>query len=132
MKARRYIGSVTALVIGLLSLAGSASVYAQTSVPSTFKHITIDGAFDDWTGVPLAYTAPAGPANAIQYENVYVANDENNLYIRFTLYSPRANAFANSFDNLFIDADNSAATGFAVAGIGVVYQIIYRPKTHPK
>ena len=29
---------------------------------STFKHITIDGSFDDWTGVPLAYTAVEGPA----------------------------------------------------------------------
>jgi Immunoglobulin domain len=118
MKTVRHIGSVTVLGVGLLSLAWCAGVYAQTSVPSTFKHITVDGAFDDWTGVPLAYTAPAGPDNAIQYENVYVANDENNLYIRFTLYSPRPNAFANSFDNIFIDADNSAATGFAVGGIG--------------
>ena len=118
MKTQRHIGSVTALAVGLLSLACGASVYAQTSAPSTYKHITIDGSFDDWTGVPLAYTATAGPANAIQYENVYVANDENNLYIRFTLYSPRADAFANSYDNLFIDADNNTATGYPVGGIG--------------
>jgi hypothetical protein len=109
---------MTVLAVGLLSLAGSASVYAQTTAPSTYKHIAIDGSLDDWTGVPLAYTATAGPTNAIQYENVYVANDENNLYIRFTLYSPRANAFANSYDNLFIDADDSSATGYPVGGIG--------------
>jgi hypothetical protein len=118
MKTQRLISSVTALAVGLLSLAGSASVYAQTSVPSTYKHIAVDGSFDDWTGVPLALTAPAGPDNAIQYENVYVANDQDNLYIRFTTYSPRADAFANSFDNIFIDADNNTATGYPVAGIG--------------
>ena len=67
---------------------------------------------------PWRYTAPEGPTNAIQYEDVYLANDENNLYIRFTLYSPRANAFANSHDNLFFDADNNSATGFPTGGIG--------------
>jgi hypothetical protein len=98
--------------------AFTLSVCAQTSVPSTFKQITIDGSFSDWAGVPLAYTAADGPTNAIQYEDVYIANDANNLYIRFTLYAPRSDAFANSFDNVFIDADNNPATGFTVAGIG--------------
>jgi hypothetical protein len=31
---------------------------------------------------------PPGQSNAIQFENVYIANDETNLYIRFTLYAP--------------------------------------------
>jgi len=101
-----------------LGIAGAFSAGAQVSVPSAFKHITIDGSFDDWTGVPLAYTAAAGSTSAIQYENVYVANDQNNLYLRFTLYAPRSNAFANSFDNIFIDTDNNAGTGFYDAGIG--------------
>jgi Bacterial Ig-like domain/Immunoglobulin I-set domain len=91
---------------------------AQTAVPGTFKHIAVDGSFGDWAGVPLAYTAPAGSTNAIQYENVYIANDQTNLFIRFTLYSPRANAFANSYDNIFIDADGNIGTGFPVSGIG--------------
>jgi Bacterial Ig-like domain/Immunoglobulin I-set domain len=98
--------------------ACGASAVAQTLAPSTFKHITIDGSFDDWTGVPVAYTAPVGNASAIEYENIYVANDESNLYIRFTLYTPRPNAFANSYDNIFIDTDTNAATGYAVGGIG--------------
>ena len=107
------------LLLGIgLACACAANTYAQTSVPSTFKHITVDGSFSDWTGVPLAYTATVGPADAIQYENVYIANDATNLYIRFTLYSPRANAFANSYDNIFIDADNNTGTGFSVGGIG--------------
>ena len=104
-------------VTGLACLCGGSAL-AQTDVPSTFKHITIDGSFDDWTGVPLAYTAPIGASNAIQYENVYIANDETNLYIRFTLYSPRPDAFANSYDNIFIDADDNGATGYPVGGIG--------------
>ena len=98
--------------------ASSSGAFAQTAVPGTFKHITVDGSFSDWAGVPLGYTAPAGSADAIQYENVYIANDQSNLFIRFSLYAPRANAFANSYDNLFINADNNVATGFPVAGIG--------------
>ncbi len=103
--------------IGLACACGLSAV-AQTNVPSTFKHITIDGSFNDWAGVPLAYTATEGPTNAIQYENVYIANDQTNLYIRFTLYSPRSDAFANSYDNIFIDADDNVGTGYAVGGIG--------------
>ena len=98
--------------------ACAVSASAQVSVPSTFKHISIDGSFADWTGVPLAYTATEGSADAIQYENIYIANDQTNLYIRFTLYSPRPDAFANSYDNIFIDTDDSSASGYAVAGIG--------------
>ena len=103
--------------IGLACACGLTAL-AQTNVSSTFKHITVDGSFDDWTGVPLGYTAVMGPATAIQYENVYIANDQSNLYVRFTLYSPRADAFANSFDNIFIDADNDPGTGFVTGGIG--------------
>jgi hypothetical protein len=102
--------------IGVACACG-ASALAQTIVPSTFKQITIDGSFADWVGVPLAYTAPPGQANAIQFENIYIANDETNLYIQFTLYAPW-DAFANSYDNLFIDADDNSATGYYVSGIG--------------
>jgi hypothetical protein len=113
--AGTYYVRVTNSVSSTNSGAATLTVNAGTS---TYRNITIDGSFNDWTGVPLAYTTAPGPAGAIQYENVYVANDETNLYVRFTLYSPRANAFANSYDNLFIDADDNAATGYPVAGIG--------------
>jgi hypothetical protein len=104
-----------AIAISGVCLLGFNAI-AQTNVPSTFKHIAIDGSFNDWTGVPLAYTAPVGSTNAIQYQNVYIANDQTNLYVRFTLYSPRPNAMANSFDNIFIDADTNALTGFPADG----------------
>src|SRR5580658_1222675 len=105
------------LGIGLAWVCG-ASAWAQVAVPSTYKTITIDGSFNDWAGVPLAYTAaPAITNTVIQFENVYIANDETNLYIHFTLYAPW-DAFANSYDNIFIDADDDSGTGFPVAGIG--------------
>ena len=113
--AGAYFVRITNSINSTTSQMASLTVNAGTS---TYRNITIDGAFDDWTGVPLACTASAGPASAIQYENVYIANNESNLYVRFTLYSSRPDAFANSYDNLFIDADENAATGFPVGGIG--------------
>ncbi|HEX3801191.1 MAG TPA: spherulation-specific family 4 protein [Verrucomicrobiae bacterium] len=86
--------------------------------PSSYRKIILDGSFNDWTGLAPVYTAAIGPATTIQYENIYLANDESNLYIRVTLYSPRTNAFANSYDNIFIDADDDASTGYQVEGIG--------------
>lgn len=97
--------------------AFSLAASAQITVPSTFKHITIDGSFDDWAGVPLAYTATEGPSSAIQYENIYIANDQTNLYLEVSLYSPWP-AFQDSLDNIFIDTDHNPATGFGVGGIG--------------
>jgi len=102
----------------LLLGTGFICACGASAFAGTYANISIDGDFSDWGSVPLAYTAPIGPSDAIQYENVYLANDANNLYIRFTLYSPRSDAFANSYDNLFIDTDNNASTGFSVGGIG--------------
>ncbi len=112
-----YYVQVTNSISSTNSRTATLTINSNT-IASTYKHITIDGLFTDWTGVPLAYTAPVGSTNAIQYENVYIANDQTNLYIRFTLYSPRTNAFANSYDNIFIDADDNALTGYPVGGIG--------------
>ncbi|HVU09009.1 MAG TPA: spherulation-specific family 4 protein [Verrucomicrobiae bacterium] len=112
-----YYVQVTNSINSTNSRAASLTINSNTNA-STYKHITIDGSFTDWTGVPLAYTAPMGSSNAIQYQNVYIANDQTNLYIRFTLYSPRTNAFANSYDNIFIDTDDNASTGYPVGGIG--------------
>lgn len=104
------------MTVGIACACG-AGAYAQISVPSTYKHITIDGSFNDWTGIPVAYTAAVGPSGAIQYQNIYVANDKSNIYVRVTLYSARTNAFANSYDNIFIDADNNPSTGYHVSGV---------------
>ncbi|HEY4417460.1 MAG TPA: PEP-CTERM sorting domain-containing protein [Verrucomicrobiae bacterium] len=105
------------VMVGLVYANGHEAA-AQTAVPSTFANITIDGSFSDWAHVPLAYTAAEGSSAAIQYDNVYIANDANDLFIRVTLYSPRADAFANGLDNIFIDGDGNASTGYQVAGIG--------------
>ena len=77
---------------------------------STFKHITIDGSFTDWAGVPVAHVDPDDQTNATDYKSISVANDNDFLYIRFSLYRPSdPSIFLN---NIFMDTDNSVSTGF--------------------
>ena len=92
---------------GLLSFASGVQA-------GTFKHITIDGSFADWAGVPLAYSQAQDTTEVVAYKDVYIANDENYLYIRFTIYGSD-NPFTY-LQNIFIDADNNAGTGFGAGG----------------
>ena len=82
----------------------------------TFKHISIDGSFGDWAGVPLAYEDASETTAGADFRRVYVANDELYLYIRFTLYTP--NSPFTSHNNIFLDTDNNASTGFHPLGLG--------------
>jgi hypothetical protein len=82
----------------------------------TYKHISIDGNFSDWVGVPLAATKPQVIGDVISFENLYVANDEDYIYIRFSLYSA-ANPFTSQ-QNIFFDVDTNAATGYSENGLG--------------
>src|SRR5213076_1420337 len=93
-------------IIAAISLSGSAG---------TFKHITIDGSFDDWAGIPPAFTrSDPDTTTSVAYKDIYVANDETYLYIRFTLFSA-ADPFT-SHENIFLDTDNNVGTGFSAAG----------------
>src|SRR5437879_1049507 len=80
----------------------------------TYKHITVDGNFSDWAGIPVAYTQPPDTTQSIAYTNIYVANDENYLYIRFAI-STSDDPFT-SLQNIFIDADNNPLTGYSAGG----------------
>ena len=105
MKTTRHLGSLTAIAVSLLTLTCSAG---------TYKHITIDGDFSDWAGVPVAYTQPADTTQSIAYTNIYIANDENYLYIRFAIAT--SDDPFTSHQNIFVDTDNNTATGYPVQG----------------
>src|SRR6185369_8363466 len=99
------------------------SVLALTAPASQFKHITVDGSFEDWAGVPPAYEDPAfqddpryqtdpTPFEGVtDLKTIYLAHDDQYLYVRLTLYAPGDPFTAQN--NIFIDADNDVATGFA-------------------
>jgi hypothetical protein len=92
----------------------SITVVAGTNTLSTYKKITIDGSFADWTNIPWAYQgAPDG--NPVNYLQVQFANDSQNLYGHIKLASPYA-LFTDFYSHLFFDTDMNTATGYAVAG----------------
>ncbi len=91
------------------------AIAADTRV--SFKSvIAIDGSFDDWAGVPPAFSDPADSTESLDFKDVYIANDDNFIYVRVTVWAP--GDLSDFHNNLFIDADNDAATGYGVGGIG--------------
>jgi hypothetical protein len=108
--------------LNVLSILSAAVVCAFTgsAFAGTFKHITVDGSFADWTGVPLAYTQAQDVSNVVAYQDIYIANDENYLYVRFSIYnegSSSNNTVFTSQQNYFFNTDN-APTGYTSHGVG--------------
>ena len=99
-----------------------SAVAGVPSVPSFYRHIAMDGSFSDWSGVPdLATAAVAG--STLRFATVAAANDDNYLYLRFTLLAP-ALPFANYNTHLFVDTDNLAATGYPATGTGIGSELL--------
>lgn len=97
------------------------SAAVLTAQAGTFKTITIDGSFGDWAGVPVAYEDPADSTDSADYRRIYLANDDDYLYVRFTL-ERAANPFLSNA-NIFVDTDNSFDTGYkAVVGSEMLIQ----------
>jgi hypothetical protein len=91
----------------------SAGALAINASGGTYANITIDGSFSDWAGVPVAYADEDGVNNPgnIDFQNVYLANDSNYLYIRFTLMQP-ADPISDGNTFIWLDGDTNPATGF--------------------
>jgi len=102
--------------LSVFALAASlALALAAGAADGTFKRITVDGSFADWAGVPLAWADPSETTAGADFRDVYVANDEQYLYIRFTLYTN--DTPFTSRNNIFIDADNNSGSGFHPLGL---------------
>jgi hypothetical protein len=80
--------------------------------------ILIDGNFDDWTGMtPLATETQDNP-DTKEFKDIYVANDDDYIYVRFNFYSDVGQLPVDAYFHIFFDTDNDPATGMATAGIG--------------
>jgi hypothetical protein len=95
----------------VLMLASAAR--AQTGY---YKHVTVDGSFEDWAGVPPALVDDVDSTGAVDLREVYLANDDQFLYVRVKLAS-LANFGAGHFQ-IVIDADADGSTGNAWLGVG--------------
>lgn len=105
-------GQLASLGTALVLLCGSSAL------AGVYRTIAVDGQFDDWNGVPAAYTDAVNHGTTIDVASVQIANDEDYLYLRIN-YRNEVNPNANSI-TLAFDTDNNASTGFNIYGSGVV------------
>ncbi len=80
--------------------------------------IFLDGFFTDWTG-PVEWVDPAGDgvAGGVDIRAVDLANDGENLYLRFDLTAEIGLQATNNLV-LYLDTDLNAATGTPISGLG--------------
>jgi hypothetical protein len=108
-------------------VAALTMALAAGAADGTFKRITIDGSFADWAGVPIAHFDPSETTAGADFRDVYVANDEQYLYIRFTLYTN--DTPFTSRNNIFIDADNNSGSGFHPLGLAFGSEMLIQSGT---
>lgn len=84
----------------------------DSAVPPTavFANITIDGNLSEWDGIAPNLSIPS-TGKVIDFKDIYIANNNEFLYGRFTLHSP-ASPFSDFNTHVFFDTDGSQATGF--------------------
>ncbi len=111
-RPHRSSGPIAASLLALLAL-GTATGKAE------MHRIYLDGDFADWEDLDPVWVDPPGDggASGIDFERIWAAEDEAFLYLRFEVGSEMLLQENNSL-TLYIDGDDSPATGFPVGGIG--------------
>ena len=104
------LSQALATALALVLLPGSAS---STALP-----ILLDGYYDEWVEAPV-HVDPAGDdgSSGIDFRNLWVAEDDDWLFIRFdtTVEVPLDEATDMA---LYIDTDTNSGTGVSVGGLG--------------
>lgn len=86
--------------------------------------ISIDGAFDDWASIAMAYSDPQEGSPGTDFGDLWLADDERFLFLRLTVFDD-LDFSENNNVRLFIDTDADTSTGQFVAGIGA--ELEWRP-----
>ena len=110
-------------------VTGAAGIpYSLTSAPPpTYAHIAMDGSTGDWAGVPVLATAPT-TSTAVSFASLYAANDNDWLYLRFTLHTNGA-PFSDYNTHVFIDTDNNDTTGYHPSGLSIGSEMVIESGT---
>ena len=100
---------------GLIRIAISSFLF---SILTAGHPITIDGQFQDWDTVDLAYDDGQADGMSADFSNVKITYDQEFLFVYFSFHNGEFlmqdwNAF-----HLYIDADNDSTTGLEYHGIG--------------
>lgn len=122
--------TITRLAAATLVMALVGAAFAQTIAPSTFATgIQVQGdvpedpgtEFDDWAGIPVAYSDPIDNAGSFEGEtfidiaDIKIANDNDFLYIRASFHTDQSAGTLLGFD-----VDQSATTGWNILDNGLI------------
>jgi endonuclease/exonuclease/phosphatase family metal-dependent hydrolase len=101
------------VVLGVCLSGATASLLAEQAP------IVIDGVFDDWSGVPVAYQDAVGDAGGGGSDllSIQIADDDRFLFVRLVTGGEFDLSEVNSLV-LYLDTDNDDQTGFAINGLG--------------
>ncbi|MFH2053492.1 MAG: FlgD immunoglobulin-like domain containing protein [bacterium] len=97
--------------------------------------IQLDGYFEDWSALVPVFTDAAGDdgTSGIDFGGVWVANDQDYLYIRFETGAD-VQPDEQQQMRLYLDTDMDAGTGLSYGGIGaeLMWEFGYRDGTFTK
>jgi len=112
----QFLAVLVALVIVIPTF-----VYLSYSRESS--RFNIDGNFDDWSDVPMFGMRTLSGASAVDVSEWSVGIDADKIYIYArTLANMMSSSSVSSFF-LFVDSDNSRATGYQIGDIGAEYML---------
>jgi hypothetical protein len=100
----------------LPAVVGCTWLFTVSLFAGQFKRITIDGAFDDWLGVPASKIDDADAEGKFDFKEVAIANDDDYLYVRVRLHSP--SSYSGFNHQVLVDTDADGSTGHAWGGVG--------------
>ena len=80
--------------------------------------ITIDGQFQDWENVPVAYSDMEGDGMSADFADIKITYDVEFLFIYFSLHNGEFLMQDWNTFHLYMDTDNDSATGLEFNGIG--------------
>ncbi len=80
--------------------------------------ITIDGQFQDWENVPVAYSDMEGDGMSADFADIKITYDMEFLFIYFSLHNGEFLMQDWNTFHLYMDTDNNSATGLEFNGIG--------------
>ena len=105
--------------VNTMRLAGSIiATIASSGLLAGTVEISMDGQFEDWSQVPVAWDDPVGDApGAIDLTRIWIANDERFVFLRLEATGD-FDLSENNDLRIYLDTDSNPATGLAVGGLG--------------
>lgn len=124
-------------VVAYSSVPGLPEARFSYTLGSNAKTITVDGNPSDWGSTPASATFASKALNPAELEvsAIYVANDQNNLYLRYDVRgTPTKDIDVGSLyrrSYIYVDADDSASTGYS-GDWGAEYYVYAQFASNPR